>query len=112
MPRPYPIPNPEDLFNKVRGANHFSVIDLKNGYFHIPIKESDRGKTAFILPWGKWKRLALGLVGAPFTFSAAMYKIFSDMDFVVVYFDDMLIFSETEEEHLAHLQAVFDRLLE
>ena len=78
VPRPYHIPHPDDLFNKVKGSKVFSVLDLQNGYFHIPVKESDRHKTAFILPFGKfqWKRLALGLIGAPYTFCGAMYEIF------------------------------------
>ena len=113
VPRPYPIPHPDDLFNKVKGSKVFSVLDLQNGYFHIPVKESDRHKTAFILPFGKfqWKRLALGLIGAPYTFYGAMYEIFSDLPFVVVYFDDILIYSNTVEEHLRNLQEVFDRLV-
>ena len=113
VPRPYPIPHPDDLFNKVKGSKVFSVLDLQNGYFHIPVKQSDRHKTAFILPFGKfqWKRLALGLIGAPYTFCGAMFEIFSDMPYVVVYFDDILIFSNTVEEHLSHLKEVFDRLI-
>ena len=71
---PFPIPHPEDLFNQVKGAKYFSVLDLQNAYFHIPIKKSDTHKTAFVLPWNKceWKVLCCGLVGAPFTFTEAM----------------------------------------
>ena len=113
VPRTYPIPHPDDLFNKVKGAKYFSVLDLQNGYFHIPIKESDRHKTAFILPWDnfQWKRLALGLLGEPFTFSNAMHDIFADLPFVVVYFDDLMIYSTSIDEHLNHLEIIFERLL-
>ena len=64
IPRRYPIPHQADLIEKVNGAEVFSVFDLKQGYFNIPIKVSDQHKTAFIVPWGKfqWKRLPLGLL--------------------------------------------------
>ena len=90
------------------------MLDLKQAYFHIPIKESDRDKTAFMVPWGKvqWRRLALGLVGAPFTFGEAMAFLFKDFDFVVRYFDDILIFSDSVVEHFRHFQMVLDRLAE
>ena len=65
------------------------------------------------MPWDKyqWKRLPLGLLGAPFIFSKAMARIFLKLPFVVVYFDNILIFSNTIEEHRNHLQQVFDLLL-
>ena len=90
------------------------MLDLQNAYFHIPIKKSDTHKTAFVLPWNKfeWKVLCYGLVDAPFTFTEAMTRIFSDLQFVVIYFDDILIFSKTAKEHLSHLRLVLDRLLE
>ena len=79
------------------------MIDLKNGCFYIPIKEHDRYKTAFVLPWTKlqWKRLAQGLIGAPFTFAEVIVFVFKDLDaFVIAYFDDILIFSKDEENHV------------
>lgn len=70
---------------------------IKRGYFHIPITEKVRFKIAFILPWAKyyWQRLSLGLVGALFTFAEDLSLILGDLDFVVVFYDDIFIFSET-----------------
>ena len=114
IPRRFPIPHQADLVEKVNGAEVFSVFDLQQGYFNIPMKESDQHKTAFIVPWGKfqWKRLPLGLVGAPFTFSEAMQYLFSDIPFVVVYFDDILIFSQNVDDHMIHVNMVLERLAE
>ena len=114
IPRPFPIPRCDDLLEKIGGAKFFSVIDLKNGYFHIPIKEQDRYKTAFVLPWTKlqWKRLPQGLIGAPFTFAEVIVFVFQDLDaFVIAYFDDILIFSKDEESHVKHVEIVLDRLI-
>ena len=70
---------------------------IKRGYFHIPITEKVRFKIAFILPWAKyyWQRLSLGLVGALFTFAEDLSLVLGDLDFVVVFYDDIFIFSET-----------------
>ena len=80
---------------KVKSSKVFSVVDLQNGYFNILVKHNDCHKTAFILPWDKyhWKRILPGLLGAPFTFTKAIVSTFPDLPFVVVYFDDILIFS-------------------
>ena len=102
------------MLEKIRNAKFFSVIDLKNGYFNIPIKEQDRYKTAFVLPWTKlqWKRLTQGLIGAPFTFAEVIVFVFQDLNaFVITYFDDILIFSKDEESHVKHVEIVLDRLI-
>ena len=114
IPRRFPIPHPQDLIENVRGASVFSVVDLKQAYFHVAVKPSDRPKTAFLVPWGKyqWKRLPLGLLGAPFTFGEAMAYLFRDLEFVVCYFDDILIFSKNITDHLKHLKMTLDRLAE
>ena len=90
------------------------MLDLQNGYFKIPVKHNNRHKTVSILLWDKyqWKRLRLGLLGAPFTFTEAMLSIFSNLPSVVVYFDDMLIFLESAEQHLDFLRIVFDHLVQ
>ena len=71
---------------KVKGAQVFSVLELQNGYFQIPIKHNGRHKAAFILPWDKyqWRRLLLGLLDASFTFTETIVSIFSELPFVVV----------------------------
>ena len=100
--RQFPLPRVDELIDNMRNSSIYSVIDLKSGYFQISLKEEDREKTALVLPWGKyrWKRMPQGLLGAPFTFAENISHIFSDMtSFVSAYFDDIAIFSATEEEH-------------
>ena len=84
-----------------------------SGYFQIHITEEDREKTAFRTPIGRYqfKILPFGLTNAPSTFMKVMDGIFSKYsDFVLVYIDDILIFSKTKEEHLQHLQTVLQLL--
>ena len=90
------------------------MLDLQNGYFKIPVKHNNRHKTVSILLWDKYqgKRLRLGLLGAPFTFTEAMLSIFSDLSSVVVYFDDMLVLLESTEQHLDFLIIVFEHLVQ
>eukprot|EP00795_Rhopilema_esculentum_P015820 gene15820-7130_t len=74
IPTVYPIPRTDDVLDSLNGAKVFSVLDLKDAYHQIAIKEEDQHKTAFVVPWEKvkWKRMPFGLVGAPYTLSAAM----------------------------------------
>ena len=106
----YRIPAMRDLYRKLGGNKIFSSFDLKSAYHHIPIKKEDRYKTAFITDQGQvyqWKRMAFGFTNAPAVFQRAMDNIFKDLDFVVVYLDDIIVCSKTEEEHIRHLQIVF-----
>ena len=114
LPKRFPIPHPDDLIEKVKKSSIFSVIDLKQGYYHIPTKEDDRHKTAFVVPWAKYEcnRLPQGLVGAPFTFGETMNYLLKDFDFVVCFYDDLLIHSKTKEEHFRHVQLILERLSE
>ena len=66
IPRRFPIPHPQDLIEKVRGSYVFSVLDLKQAYLHVPLKKSDRTKTAFVILWGKyrWKKVTARLIGS------------------------------------------------
>ena len=94
------------------GAKCFSSIDLASGYHQIRIADEDIPKTAFSTPFGhyQFKVLAFGLTNAPATFQAAMNSMFSAQlgKYVCVYLDDILIFSKTREEHIKHVQSVFD----
>ena len=113
IPSKYPIPRPDEIFDKLRNAQVFSVIDLKNGYYHIPIRKEDRHETAFILPWCKlqFTRMSQGLLGAPFTFSEGIDYVIADLEeFCDGFFDDLIVFSTSVEEHLKHLEKLFDRL--
>src|SRR3569833_1500206 len=108
------IPRIDDLLDAVAGSAYFTSLDLTSGYHQILISEEDRPKTAFRTPFGhfQFKVLIEGLTNAPATFQTVMNSIFlPDLKkFVVVYLDDILIFSKSEEEHQAHVRLVLDVL--
>lgn len=113
----WPLPRIEDLFDKLSKATVFSSIDLAQGYHQFPIAEEDIPKTAFKSPMGLYEYTVLpfGLTNAPATFSRKMQELFRPFifgadAFVAVYLDDILIFSNTAEEHLEHLQKVLQVL--
>ncbi|KRH94229.1 pol polyprotein [Pseudoloma neurophilia] len=109
---PYPFPSIRDQFIDLRGSTIFSLIDLKQGYYQIPILESDTYKTAFSILGNKYEfmRLPFGLKNAPFFFQKTMHKILSKFPFVKVFIDDILIFSRNEIEHYQHLELVLTTL--
>jgi len=110
----YPLPRIEDLFDQLAGAKVFSSLDLSQGYHQIRITPEDVPKTAFRTPMGhyQFRVLSFGLTNAPATFQATMNNIFRQHvgKFVLVYLDDILIFSKTEAEHKQHLDAVLQLL--
>ena len=107
----YPMPRVDDLLDQLRGARLFSAIDLMQGYYHIRIKPEDCEKTAFRTPQGLYelKVLPFGLANAPAVFQTLMNKTFSQQIWksVLVYLDDILVYSKTPEDHLTHLREVF-----
>ncbi|KAH7621093.1 putative Transposon Tf2-9 polyprotein [Nannochloris sp. 'desiccata'] len=110
------LPIPEDQIRRLHGAKVFSKIDLHSGYYQIAVAGEDVTKTAFTTTFGLYEFLVMpfGLSNAPATFSRLMMEIFKDYlyDFVLVYLDDILIFSKDEEEHEKHVRLVLDRLKE
>jgi hypothetical protein len=110
----YPLPRIDDLLDSLNGACVFSGLDLAAGYWQIPIKDEDRHKTAFRTPMGlyEWNVMPFGLTNAPAVFARTMQTIFQDIlgKFVLVYLDDILIFSKNPEEHEKHLEMVLQRL--
>ena len=110
----YPLPRIDDLLDKITGASYFTSLDLTAGYHQIRITDEDVPKTAFRTPFGhfQFKVLTFGLTNAPATFQAVMNDIFRPYldDFVVVYLDDILIYSKSAEEHERHLRLVLDVL--
>jgi hypothetical protein len=112
----YPLPRIEDLFDQLRGASVFSKIDLRSGYHQLRIQPSDIPKTTFITKYGLYEFtvLSFGLTNAPTFFMNLMNSVFMDYldKFVVIFIDDILIYSQSEEEHAGHLRMVLQRLWE
>jgi hypothetical protein len=112
----YPLPQIEDLFDLMRGAKVFSKIDLRPGYHQLKIRVEDIPKTAFTSRYGLYEFTVMffGLTNAPAYFMYLMNKVFMEYldKFVVVFIDDILVFSRSEEEHEEHLRLVLQMLSE
>lgn len=110
----YPLPLMDELFDRVHGAKFFTKIDLRSGFHQIPMAEGDIEKTAFRTRYGSYEYtvLPMGLCNAPSTFQRLMNETFSDMldRWLLSFLDDLLVYSNTEEEHERHVRAVLDRL--
>ena len=110
----YPLPRIDDLFDRLAGAKYFSRIDLRSGYHQIWIAQGDEEKTACRTRYGSFEFLVMpfGLCNAPATFTTLMNNIFHEYldDFVIIYIDDILVYSKTAEEHAEHLEKVFQKL--
>jgi hypothetical protein len=110
----YPLPRIEVLFEQLRGAQVFSKIDLNSGYHQLRIREEDIEKTAFCTRYGHYEFIVMsfGLTNAPAAFMEAMNRMLHEFldDFVVVFLDDILIYSKTEAEHEQHLCLILGAL--
>lgn len=110
----YPLPRIDDLFDCLQGAKYFTSLDLASGYHQIRIHEEDRPKTAFRTPFGhyQYRVLSFGLANAPATFQSAMNDMLQPYlrRSVLVYLDDILVYSRTWKEHLIHLKEVLEQL--
>jgi hypothetical protein len=105
----YPLPRIEDLLDRLKKAKFFSKIDLRSGYHQMKIREQDIPKTTFTTRYGLYEFVvSFGLTNAPAYFMNLMNKVFmEELDrFVVVFINDILIYSETTEEHEEHLRVV------
>jgi len=112
----YPLSRIDDLFDQLRGENIFSKIDLRSRYLQLRIKEEDINKTIFRTGYGnnEFTVVPFGLTNAPTTFMCLMNGIFRDYldKFVIVFMDDILVYSKSEEEHEHHLRLVLQVLRE
>ena len=110
-----PLPKIDELYAKLQGYKIFSTLDLRSGYYHIGLSHSAKPKTAFVISgMGKYEfnRVPFGLAQAPAHFQKLINEVLTDCNFTMGYLDDIIIFSKTEEEHLEHLETIFNQLRE
>jgi hypothetical protein len=109
----YPLPKMDHILQRVVGAKRISMLDGYSGYNQISVVEEDKKKTTFTTPWGTfmYEKMPFGLMNARATFQRAMdIDFIGEKDrFVVIYLDDITIFSASDEEHLQHLKQTFEK---
>ena len=115
VPDRHPIPQQEEIVDRLQGSARFSSLDLASGFYQLAITERSRGITAFPTPFGlyQWRVMPMGLCNAPAVFQRAMNQILSEhitQGYCLVYIDDIVIFSKSLEDHAKHLDAVLQSL--
>jgi hypothetical protein len=110
----YPLPRIDDLFDQLCGACVFSKIDLRSGYHQLKVRECDIPKTAIVLRYRLYEFtvMSFGLTNAPAYFTYMMNKVFMEYldKFIMVFIDDILVYSRNEEEHESHICLVLQKL--
>nr|GFB40957.1 putative reverse transcriptase domain-containing protein [Tanacetum cinerariifolium] len=112
----YPLPRIDDLFDQLQGSSIYSKIDLRSGYHQLRVREQDSPKTAFRTRYGhyEFQVMPFGLTNAPAVFMDLMNRVGKPYldKFVIVFVDDILIYSKNEKEHEEHLKAILGLLKE
>ena len=110
----YPLPRIDATLDRLGGMKYFSSLDFTQGYYQIPMKADSIPKTAFVVPNGQYEFTVagMGLTGAPATFQRLMNRMLGSLIYTncLAYLDDVIIFSETFEQHVADIEQVFDRI--
>ena len=106
----YPLPRVDDVLDSLAGSSFFSIIDLYKGYWQLPVRESDREKTAFVTPDGlfQFRQMPFGLTNAPASFQRLMDTVLAPLKWLtcLVYMDDIIVFSPNFDENIIRLRAV------
>ena len=106
------LPKIDEMYANLHGAKIFTTLDLRSGYYHITLDNESKAKTAFVTPFGKYKFNAVhfGLAQAPAYFQQLISIVLQDCsDFAMAYLDDIIIFSQNEEDHLKHIEIIFKK---
>jgi len=110
----YPLPRIDDLFDQLQGANYFSKIDLRSGYHQLRVRGVDIPKTSFRTRYGHFEFVVMsfGLTNSPAAFMDLVNRVFRQYldSFMIVFIDDILIYSRSEGEHMDHLRIVLQVL--
>ena len=106
------MPRVKDIFAKLGKARFFTTLNLRSGYHHIALDDDAIRKTAFVMPLGKYEYLKVpfGFAQAPTYFQNLMNKVLNGLHFTLAYLDDVIIFSESAEQHLKYIQIVLTRI--
>ena len=109
----YPMPRADESIDQLGKAKYITTLDLARGYWQVPMSDQDKGKTAFTTPKGlyQFNVMPFGLSGASATFQRMMDGLLRGLEsFTSAYIDDIIIFSETWEDHIKHVREVLERL--
>ena len=110
-----PLPKIDEMYANLHGGKIFTTLDLHSGYYHIVLDNDSKAKIAFVTPFGKYgfNAVPFGLAQAPAYFQQLISIVLQDCSkFVMVYLDDIIIFSRNEQEYLKHIEIIFKKLKE